>query len=467
MKKQKLTLLKFCFAAFASVLFLALATNVHASYERPPEVKVFDGQKQYEAFVAYDPSFTGGVQVASGDVNGDGVDEVITAPGKGGAPHIRIFTSNGKLLGSFFSYDLNMRAGVNIAAGDLNGDGKDEIVTAPREGGSPHVRIFDSQGDLQFSPGFFAYHETFRGGATVSVGDLDGNGSNEIITGAGTGGAPHVRIFDRTGNVLGSFFPFHPEFRGGINVAVANLDGGNDDELLVSVASSDSAWVKVVKKNGHEHVVSHFMAYGEEFHGGVTVAGGDLNGDGIDEIIVGASSSGGPHVRTFNGNGESTPTSLFAYEQDFRGGINVAAGNINGSDHDEIVIGPSKWLPTTREDFSRYVEVSLTDQRLYAYEYGRLVKTFLVSTGLRGMDTRTGTFYVSQKIPVKLYSGPGYYLPNTKWNLRFDGSRLLHGAYWHNDFGRRKSHGCVNISYPNAEWLYNWAPVGTTVLVRN
>ncbi|MDO8302645.1 MAG: L,D-transpeptidase, partial [Sedimentisphaerales bacterium] len=66
--------------------------------------------------------------------------------------------------------------------------------------------------------------------------------------------------------------------------------------------------------------------------------------------------------------------------------------------------------------------------------------------------------------------GPGsphnFNLPNTKWNMHFYGPFLLHGAYWHNDFGKKKSHGCINIHYRDAEWIYNWADIGTPVHIQ-
>lgn len=447
------------------VIFVPLGAN--ASLTRPPNVKVYENGNVITNFLAFDESFGGGVQVATGDVDRDGIDEVVVVAGQGGAPHVRILEITGEEISHFYAYDLSMRAGVNIALGDLDGDGIPEIVTAPRYGASPHVRVFDIWGKAKFTPGFFAYDPAFRGGVNIAIGDLHGDGSNEIITAPGPSGGPHVRIFDRSGASLDSFFPFHQSYRGGINVATANVDGGLDDEMIFSVQSSDAPWVKVIKKNGHETLLGHFMAFGESFTGGVTVAGADIDGDQIDEVIVGAQAGGGPQVRIFKGSGDLASSGFFAYEYDFRGGVNVAGGKFSNNKNEQILVGPSSMRITGRMDLPKYVEVNLTEQRLYAYDYGRLMNTFLVSTGLPGMDTRTGTFNISQKIPVKLYSGVDFYLPNTKWNLRFDGSRLLHGAYWHNNFGKRMSHGCVNIAYENAEWLYNWADIGTTVIVHN
>ncbi len=113
------------------------------------------------------------------------------------------------------------------------------------------------------------------------------------------------------------------------------------------------------------------------------------------------------------------------------------------------------------------IEVDLSEQRLkYSYgEYG-VQGDFLISSGLKKTPTPTGTFAVKYKRPSMLYRGPGYYLPNTKWNLNIYGAYFIHGAYWHNNFGRPMSHGCVNVSYKNMEGLYKFADVGTEIVIH-
>ncbi|MDD5715153.1 MAG: hypothetical protein PHF98_00425, partial [Patescibacteria group bacterium] len=92
----------------------------------------------------------------------DGVDEIIAGAGNGGGPHVRIFKRDGTLLNQFFAYAESFRGGVNVAAGDINGDGVDEIIAGAGNGGGPHVRIFKRDGTLLNQ--FFAYAESFRGG---------------------------------------------------------------------------------------------------------------------------------------------------------------------------------------------------------------------------------------------------------------------------------------------------------------
>ena len=169
-------------------------------------------------FKVYADSFTGGVNIASGDVDGNGASEIITGAGFGGGPHVRIFDNKGGLKGQFFAYNKNFRGGVNVAACDIDGNGTAEIITGAGFGGGPHVRIFDNRGNVKGQ--FFAYNKNFRGGVNVASGDIDNDGLDEIITGAGPGGSPHVRVFESDSTLLGSFYAFEAEFNGGVNVGI-------------------------------------------------------------------------------------------------------------------------------------------------------------------------------------------------------------------------------------------------------
>jgi lipoprotein-anchoring transpeptidase ErfK/SrfK len=114
----------------------------------------------------------------------------------------------------------------------------------------------------------------------------------------------------------------------------------------------------------------------------------------------------------------------------------------------------------------RWIEVNLTEQRVYAWEGDVLLNSFLVSTGTWATPTVTGTFNIWHKTPLQAMSGPGYYLPNVPFVMYFFKDYGFHGTYWHNNFGTPMSHGCVNLTIPDSEWLYNWASYGTTVKVH-
>jgi lipoprotein-anchoring transpeptidase ErfK/SrfK len=114
----------------------------------------------------------------------------------------------------------------------------------------------------------------------------------------------------------------------------------------------------------------------------------------------------------------------------------------------------------------KWIDVNLTAQQVIAYEGNRAMLVAPVSTGLPGTPTVTGRYRIYSKVPSQLMTGPGYYLPNVPWVMYFYKSYSFHGTYWHNNFGRPMSHGCVNMRTPDANWLYDWAPIGTSVVVH-
>jgi lipoprotein-anchoring transpeptidase ErfK/SrfK len=114
----------------------------------------------------------------------------------------------------------------------------------------------------------------------------------------------------------------------------------------------------------------------------------------------------------------------------------------------------------------RWIEVNLSEQRVYAWEGDVLMNSFLVSTGTWATPTVTGTFKIWHKTPMQAMSGPGYYLPDVPYVMYFYKDYGIHGTYWHNNFGTPMSHGCVNLTIPDSQWLYNWASYGTTVKVH-
>ena len=135
-------------------------------------------------------------------------------------------------------------------------------------------------------------------------------------------------------------------------------------------------------------------------------------------------------------------------------------------DGDEVYSGYNPLAGNRDRNVRRHVEVDLTKQQMYVYFNNIKIGAIPVSTGVRRTPTPKGTFEVFAKKPVVHYVGPGYDLPNTKWNLEFKKSFYLHGAYWHNHFGLMPmSHGCVNIAYVDAEYLYKYMDVGDKVWV--
>ncbi len=287
------------------------------------EIKIADFKGNIiNEFLAYGEVFKGGAYVSAGDVDGDGDEEIVSGAGYGGGPQIRIFDNTGKVEGQFFAYDKNFRGGVHLAVGDVDGDGIDEIIAGAGKTGGPHVRIFNNQGDLLRQ--FFAYDKNFRGGVQVAVGDVDGDGREEIITGAGFGGGPQVRIFDYSGKVEGQFFAYDKNFRGGVRVSTARISQGSGNKVNILTAPGPGGGPHIKVFDNRARIKSQFFAYDKNFRGGVQIAAADVDYDGLDEIITGAGPGGTPHLRIFE-NGGTLLHSFFALEKEFEGGLNVSA----------------------------------------------------------------------------------------------------------------------------------------------
>ncbi|MFA6525510.1 MAG: S8 family serine peptidase [Patescibacteria group bacterium] len=298
-----------------------------------PQVRVFEQDGTLVSqFFAYGESFRGGVNVATGDLDGDGIDEIVTGAGVGGGPQVRVFDYQGtpKYTNGFFAYAEHVRNGVYVAVGDLNGDGIGEIVTGTGAGSGPHVRTFDRFGKSVFSPGFFAYAEYVRNGVYVACGDLDGNGRDEIITGTGQGSGPHVRTFNYVGNAVFTpgFFPYNSAFRGGVRVATGDLDGNGRDEILTVPGIGGGPQVRAFDRFGKASVTNGFFAFGDNFRGGSFLAGGDTNQDGLDEIIVSVGSQSAPLVRVFDKTGVVIEDQFYALPETFINGIIIASGAV-------------------------------------------------------------------------------------------------------------------------------------------
>ncbi len=207
-----------------------------------PRVRVFDpltNRVLFDGFV-YDAGFTGGVRVATGDVTGDGVPDLITGAGFGGGPHIQVFDGTDfTLVAGFFAYEPEFTGGVFVTTGDVDGDGVLEIIAGSGAGGGPLVRIFNQFGTDRGS--FFAYDENFRGGVRVGAGDVDGDGVAEVITGAGQGGGPHVRVFNGTTlEPLFEFMALPADFRNGIYVSAGDMDGDKLAEIVVGPGGEEA-----------------------------------------------------------------------------------------------------------------------------------------------------------------------------------------------------------------------------------
>ena len=127
---------------------------------------------------------------------------------------------------------------------------------------------------------------------------------------------------------------------------------------------------------------------------------------------------------------------------------------------------PTKKPPPDQSESDKWIEIDLSQQRLYAHEGQKTVLNARVSTGTWQHPTVTGRFKIYAKYRATRMTGPGYDLPNVPWAMFFYGGYAIHGTYWHRNFGTQMSHGCVNMKTLEAKWLYQGAPGGTLVVVH-
>ena len=274
-----------------------IITSVHDDFE--PRVYIRDTKgKELSSFLAYSKNFKGGINIDSGDVDGDNVQEIVTGAKSGGGAHVRIFDIEGNLKSQFFAFDKNLRQGVNLALGDVNKDGLDEIITTLDSGDSSKIRVYNFKGVLLNE--FDAYNN-LAVGINLAVGDVNGDGRAEILSGAKAGFGPQVRIFDMYGRLSGQFFAYDKETRAGVNLAIADIDGlrdRNKQEIIVSPGPGLSPEIRIF--NDKSQLQNKFLAYAPNFKEGVSVSVGDINIDGLADIITGAGPKGAPHVRVYN-----------------------------------------------------------------------------------------------------------------------------------------------------------------------
>ncbi|OWK37763.1 Ig-like domain repeat protein [Fimbriiglobus ruber] len=309
----------------------------------PSTVTLYNSDGSVAATLDPFPGTTGGVRTAVADFMGNGTDDVVVGTGPGVVAEVKVIDpTTGAVLFDVQPFG-NFTGGVFVAAGDLSGSGKADLVITPDVSGGPRVEIYEG-GDFREVANFFGIDDpNFRGGAQAAVDGAAGNGVTELVVAAGFGGGPRISVYDGASLLQGQlvhpvadFFAFESTLRNGAYVAAGDVNGDGTDDLVFGAGSGGGPRVLIL--NGATLLsggsvaamadpISNFFAGDTQNRDGVRVAVANLDGDAYADVVTGAGTGGGSEVTTYLGKnlvgGNATPDLNFDAFPTFSGGVFV------------------------------------------------------------------------------------------------------------------------------------------------
>jgi hypothetical protein len=338
-----------------------------------PEVNIYNAAtgQLVSSFYAFTPTFSGGVRVAVADLNGDGTPDIVCAAGPGGGPQVEVIDgtklnqlqangqiANSAIIASFFAFTPTFAGGVFVGAA-VSTSGQREIVVGADTGGGPQVEVINatkialqSNGQIANSAlltSFFAFTPTFTGGVRVALADVNGDGTLDVIAGAGPGGGPQVILVDGTklkqlqangqiaaAAVLSSFFAFTPTFAGGVFVSAGATGVSSQVNVILGAGASGGPQVEVI--NGSQltalqadgeiapaAVLSSFYARVVNQRTGIPVGfAASYGSSGHPAILTGEGFGGGQEVIPFDSITGRALAPLIGSPFGFLGGLFVS-----------------------------------------------------------------------------------------------------------------------------------------------
>ncbi|MEK7632073.1 MAG: VCBS repeat-containing protein [Patescibacteria group bacterium] len=309
------------------------------------------------SFYPFGKDYTSGVNVAAGDVDGDGIDEIIVAKSAGAKPDVAFFKSDGTYMYTLSAYDSTFRGGVNVGTADLNGDGRADLVTVPQSQRIAEVRVFDvSSGNILKS---LTVLPNMKNGASLSVSPL----ALQILVGSSAGKISRVQQYSlQTGALTGTNLqPFQSGYQAGVEVAY--VPGTNGDfvatfgsKYLTNGQLLSYNWWFQSKPQGSLNkdgtptpslfgtdgtVLAKYPAVPV----GASVAVGDADGDGMDEVFFGSPPGQKPVVWVYKANGKYVRT-FPVFETKLRTGVTVEFLPISGLKAARVIVTPRDGAPS-------------------------------------------------------------------------------------------------------------------------
>lgn len=260
------------------------------------------------------------------DINNDGVKDMIVGAGYGSKPWVKIFSGidNSKLL-DFYPMSGKGNRGADVATGDFDGDGLKELLVGSQTFYGGKVAVFKYTG--QNTVELVGKHTVYGGSVSdvrVAAGDIDGDGRDDIIAGAGPGGGPRITVLGIDGEVKKSFYPFSSNFRGGAEVTAGNVAGDGKDEIISAPFTNGSSYVRV--HDDQLDKIKEFRTYASSYNNGVRLSSANIDVSSSYDEIATMPNNHYAMFKYFDVSGDRKKL-VYPYEKWWEGTFDVAATN--------------------------------------------------------------------------------------------------------------------------------------------
>jgi hypothetical protein len=222
-------------------------------------VNIYTASGLIATFYAFAPTDRRGTDIAVGDVDGDGTGEILASTFTSAGPRIAIYKYvNGVAtkVREFVTFQ-GLNGAARLASGDINGDGKDEIIAGAEPGGGPRVNVFDENGNIVLTQ--YVYDAAFRGGVDVASGDVSGDTKDEVIVAPLSGGNSQVRVLNQALSPISQFYAYTSAYVGGVNVGVGDVLTLSAKAEIATVASPGYPLMYYYNATGTQLQSRYFM----------------------------------------------------------------------------------------------------------------------------------------------------------------------------------------------------------------